>query len=232
MCGRYYVDKDTFEEACRLAGCSGFAGGDGFVGGDGFSGCGSFTASDGGTAGDIVPSGTAWVLRGDQGYPGAEPRYPGTEPCRPGTGPCIRAERMAWGFPRFDGKGLIINARAESVRERPAFRDSVEQRRCVIFARGFYEWNRSREKFTYEREDAPVLFMAGCFSRWEDGGHFVIITTAANSSVALVHDRMPLILEPEEVKQWIQDAGAAWSLLKKTPVLLAGGTEYEQLRLF
>ena len=217
MCGRYYVDKDTFEEACRLAGCSGFAGGDGF---------------DGGTAGDIVPSGTAWVLRGDQGYPGAEPRYPGTEPCRPGTGPCIRAERMAWGFPRFDGKGLIINARAESVRERPAFRDSVEQRRCVIFARGFYEWNRSREKFIYEREDAPVLFMAGCFSRWEDGGHFVIITTAANSSVALVHDRMPLILEPEEVKQWIQDAGAAWSLLKKTPVLLASGTEYEQLRLF
>ena len=232
MCGRYYVDKDTFEEACRLAGCGGFAGGDGFVGGDGFSGCGSFTASDGGTAGDIVPSGTAWVLRGDQGYPGAEPRYPGTEPCRPGTGPCIRAERMAWGFPRFDGKGLIINARAESVRERPAFRDSVQQRRCVIFARGFYEWNRSREKFIYEREDAPVLFMAGCFSRWEDGGHFVIITTAANSSVALVHDRMPLILEPEEVKQWIQDAGAAWSLLKKTPVLLAGGTEYEQLRLF
>ena len=232
MCGRYYVDRDTFEEACRLAGCSGFAGGDGFVGGDGFSGCGSFTASDGGTAGDIVPSGTAWVLRGDQGYPGAEPRYPGTEPCRPGTGPCIRAERMAWGFPRFDGKGLIINARAESVRERPAFRDSVEQRRCVIFARGFYEWNRSREKFIYEREDAPVLFMAGCFSRWEDGGHFVIITTAANSSVALVHDRMPLILEPEEVKQWIQDAGAAWSLLKKTPVLLASGTEYEQLRLF
>ena len=232
MCGRYYVDKDTFEEACRLAGCSGFAGGDGFVGGDGFSGCGSFTASDGGTAGDIVPSGTAWVLRGDQGYPGAEPRYPGTEPCRPGTGPCIRAERMAWGFPRFDGKGLIINARAESERERPAFRDSVEQRRCVIFARGFYEWNRSREKFTYEREDAPVLFMAGCFSRWEDGGHFVIITTAANPSVAPVHDRIPLILEPEEVKQWIQDAGAAWRLLKKTPVLLAGGTEYEQLRLF
>ena len=232
MCGRYYVDKDTFEEACRLAGCSGFAGGDGFVGGDGFSGCGSFTASDGGTAGDIVPSGTAWVLRGEQGYPGAEPRYPGTETCRPGTGPCIRAERMAWGFPRFDGKGLIINARAESVRERPAFWDSVQQRRCVIFARGFYEWNRSREKFSYEREDAPVLFMAGCFSRWEDGGHFVIITTAANSSVALVHDRMPLILEPEEVKQWIQDAGAAWSLLKKTPVLLASGTEYEQLRLF
>ena len=232
MCGRYYVDKDTFEEACRLAGCSGFAGGDGFVGGDGFSGCGSFAAGDGESAGDIVPSGTAWVLRGDQGYLGAEPRYPGTEPCRPGTGPCIRAERMAWGFPRFDGKGLIINARAESVRERPAFRDSVQQRRCVIFARGFYEWNRSREKFSYEREDAPVLFMAGCFGRWEDGGHFVIITTAANSSVAPVHDRMPLILEPEEVKLWIQDAGAAWSLLKKTPVLLASGTEYEQLRLF
>ena len=234
MCGRYYVDKDTFEEACRLAGCSGFAGGDGFVGGDGFSGCGSFTASDGGTAGDIVPSGTAWVLRGDQGYPGAEPRYPGTEPepCRPGTGPCIRAERMAWGFPRFDGKGLIINARAESVRERPAFRDSVEQRRCVIFARGFYEWNRSREKFSYEREDAPVLFMAGCFSRWEYGGHFVIITTAANPSVAPVHDRMPLILEPEELGDWVLDDQATESLLHKTPVLLEQRAEYEQMRLF
>ena len=180
----------------------------------------------------LFPPGRRGSFGGSRAIPERSPRYPGTEPCRPGTGPCIRAERMAWGFPRFDGKGLIINARAESVRERPAFRDSVEQRRCVIFARGFYEWNRSREKFSYEREDAPVLFMAGCFSRWEDGGHFVIITTAANPSVAPVHDRMPLILEPEEVKQWIQDAGAAWSLLKKTPVLLAGGTEYEQLRLF
>ena len=63
-----------------------------------------------------------------------------------------------------------------------------------------------------------------------------IISMLGFSSLVLAHiesgNRMPLILEPEEVKQWIQDAGAAWSLLKKTPVLLAGGTEYEQLRLF
>ena len=65
------------------------------------------------------------------------------------------AEQMLWGFPRFDGKGLLINARAENALERKTFRESVRHRRCVIPAKGFYEWNRDKEKFSYERADAP-----------------------------------------------------------------------------
>ena len=68
-----------------------------------------------------------------------------------------KAEEMLWGFPRFEGNGLIINARAETALERRTFRESVRRRRCVVPARGFYEWNAVREKFSYERRGGAVL---------------------------------------------------------------------------
>lgn len=162
--------------------------------------------------GDIKPSQRAGVIRG--------------------SGEHLIMDQMSWGFPRFDGKGLLINARAESVLERKTFRESVQHRRCVIPAKGFYEWDKSKEKFVYERKDASVLFMAGCYNWYEDKERFVILTTAANPSVAPVHDRMPLILETEEVKDWVLDDKATEFLLHKTPVLLSDGTEYEQMTLF
>ena len=141
-------------------------------------------------------------------------------------------ECMAWGFPRFDGKGLLINARAESALERKTFRDSIQHRRCIIPAKGFYEWDKSKEKFSYERKDAPVLFMAGCYNRYQGEERFVILTTEANPSVAPVHHRMPLILDPEELENWVLDDKATKYILHKTPVLLRSSTEYEQMRLF
>ena len=59
-------------------------------------------------------------------------------------------------------KGLLINARAETAVERRTFRESVLHRRCVIPAKGFWEWNKSKEKFSFERWDSSVMFMAGC----------------------------------------------------------------------
>ena len=144
----------------------------------------------------------------------------------------LAAEQMRWGFPGFEKGKLLINARAESALERRAFRDSIQNRRCIIPSRGFYEWNKSKEKFTFEREDATVLFMAGCYNRYEDEERFVILTTEANSSVALIHNRMPLILEPEEVEDWVLDDRATEYLLHKTPGLLKAHAEYEQMRLF
>ena len=55
---------------------------------------------------------------------------------------------MGWGFPRFDGRGLLINARAETAAERRTFRECVLHRRCVIPAKGFWEWNKFKEKFS------------------------------------------------------------------------------------
>ena len=80
-----------------------------------------------------------------------------------GRGRHLEAEQMIWGFPRFDGKGILINARAETAMERHTFKESVLHRRCVIPAKGFWEWNRSKEKFSFERTDSQVLFMAGCY---------------------------------------------------------------------
>lgn len=145
-----------------------------------------------------------------------------------GRGAKPAAEQMRWGFLQYGRKGLLINARAESVLEKVSFRDSVLHRRCVIPAGHFYEWSKSREKAEFYREDAGVLYMAGFWQRFEDGNRFVILTTQANLSVSPVHDRMPLILEEKELENWIYDDHFAEYVLQKTPALLKRRQEYEQ----
>ena len=95
-----------------------------------------------------------------------------------------------------------------------------------------FEWNRRKEKSTFYRKDAPVLFMAGCCRQYEDGAHFVILTTGANASVKPVHGRMPLILEQGEVAPWILNDRQAEGILHKVPCLLGRKSDYEQLCLF
>ena len=137
-----------------------------------------------------------------------------------------------WGFPGFEGKKLIFNARCESALEKPMFRDSILHRRIVIPASWFYEWNPRKEKNIFYRNDMPILFMAGFCRRYEDGEHFVILTTAANVSMEPVHDRMPLVLEQQEITEWMLDNTKTESILHKTPCLLERKTDYEQLSLF
>ena len=139
---------------------------------------------------------------------------------------------MVWGFPRFDGRGLLINARAETAAERRTFRECVLHRRCVIPAKGFWEWNKFKEKFSFERQDSQVMFMAGCYDCFDGQDRFVILTTEANPSVKPVHDRMPLILERNELEAWVTDDSAAEYFLHKPPALLEREAEYEQMSLF
>ena len=89
-----------------------------------------------------------------------------------------------------------------------------------------------KEKNTFYRKDTPILFMAGCCRQYEDGAHFVILTTEANASMEPVHDRMPLILEEKEITPWILDDGKAIDILHRTPCLLERRSDYEQLTLF
>ena len=135
---------------------------------------------------------------------------------------------MPRGFRQFTGSGLIINARAESVIDKPMFRDSILQRRCVIPASWFYEWNRQKEKITFKREDSSVLFMAGVYQKHEEGNRFVILTTDANESMRPVHDRMPVILEEQELKDWIYDFEFMREALRRVPRKLCREQEYEQ----
>lgn len=145
--------------------------------------------------------------------------------CALGAALCTRA--MEWGFPR-EHAGLVINARAESVREKRLFSESVLRRRCIILADGYYEWSRSREKAEFFRGDGGRLFMAGCYDLYDGRERFVILTTFANDSVAPVHGRMPLIFGKEEARRWILEPEAAAVLLNSRPAALEKRQEYEQ----
>jgi len=122
---------------------------------------------------------------------------------------------VKWGFPHYKGAGVIINARAETVSEKSMFRKPLLERRCVVPSCGFFEWKRvgdgkKKEKYLLRRPGERILYMAGMINVFRDaaGGDysaFVILTTTANDSVAPIHDRMPVILAPDERLLWIND---------------------------
>jgi putative SOS response-associated peptidase YedK len=125
-----------------------------------------------------------------------------------------------WGFPKYDGKGVIINARAETAFEKRTFRDSLINRRCIIPSTGFYEWDDRKQKFLFRMEGTNALYMAGFYSIFKDELRYVILTTDANESMREVHTRMPLVIAKNEIDTWIRDCQATNELLKRVPPLL------------
>jgi len=125
-----------------------------------------------------------------------------------------------WGFPKFDKKGVIINARSETVFEKKTFRDCVINRRCVIPSTGFYEWDSEKRKFLFRLEGTNTLYMAGLYSYYQDEMRFVILTTQANESMKDVHNRMPVVILREEIDTWILDDKVTGDILHRTPPML------------
>ena len=144
----------------------------------------------------------------------------------------ISCRMQRWGFPGFENKQVIFNARSESALEKKMFKESVEHRRVVVPATLFYEWNHNKEKNIFTREDRSIIFMAGIYSHFQDEDRFVILTTEANESMKPVHDRMPLILEKSEIEPWIFSGEKSKDILKKVPCLLEKRVEFEQMSLF
>jgi putative SOS response-associated peptidase YedK len=113
---------------------------------------------------------------------------------------------------------LLINARAESAADKPAFRDAMRYRRCLVPASGFYEWRRGPGKqkqpfWVKPRRGGPIAF-AGLWETWSDrdGGEIdsgCIITTAANATLAPIHDRMPVTIAAEDFECWLTGESAA-----------------------
>lgn len=144
--------------------------------------------------------------------------HPGEEaPVLLGEGGKTSVRTMRWGFPVRQGRGLIFNARSEGAEEKPLFRESFRLRRCLLPARGFYEWDRDKNRAGYERKDGGVLYLAGIW-RPEEQEEFVILTMPANASVQDVHHRMPLIIEERERESWLQDSQEARRLLGRESV--------------
>lgn len=125
-----------------------------------------------------------------------------------------------WGFPKFDGKGVIINARAETAFEKKTFRDSLVNRRCIIPSTGFYEWDSYKRKYLFRLEDSHTLYMAGLYMYYGNEMRYVILTTNANASIQDIHDRMPLIIHKNDISTWIIDGQATNDLLHSVSPLL------------
>ena len=118
----------------------------------------------------------------------------------------LGVSEMVWGFSNPVKKGLIINARAETVREKKTFADSIEKRRCVIPASGFYEWDPYKARYRFTPPDDGLIFLAGFFRKEQGIPRFTILTTEANDSMIRIHDRMPVMIGREEIRPWIEDA--------------------------
>jgi putative SOS response-associated peptidase YedK len=138
-----------------------------------------------------------------------------------------RAGWLRWGLVPFWAKdpgtgSRMINARAETAHEKPAFRAAFERRRCLILADGFYEWQKTaggKVPTWLHLADRRPFALAGLWERWSppDGGEplhtCTIVTTQANDFVRRVHDRMPVILPREAAGIWL-DAGADQASLR------------------
>ncbi len=141
---------------------------------------------------------------------------------------------MRWGFlPHWyespsDGP-LLINARAETIAEKPAFAAACRARRCLIPATGFYEWTRDSDDkrlpwFIRHSDESPIGF-AGIWQDWTPkGGHggdrlttCAIVTTAANDAMSRIHHRMPVIVEPADWPLWLGEAGQGAARLMQAP---------------
>jgi putative SOS response-associated peptidase YedK len=120
----------------------------------------------------------------------------------------------------------MINARSETASTKSAFRDALKSRRCLIPADGFYEWKRNgktRQPYCFEVNEGKLFAFAGIWDRWKDpSGQWVkscsILTTTPNAVISPVHDRMPVILDPDSHDLWLDpgmtNAAATSELLK------------------
>lgn len=135
---------------------------------------------------------------------------------------------LKWGLvPRWaDDPSIgnkLINARSETVAEKPSFREAFVRRRCLVPAEGFYEWSRHgggrKQPLYFHMRDGEPFAIAGLWERWERGDEpletCTLLTTEANELLAPHHDRMPVIIRPEEYEVWL-DAGVRSADLTRT----------------
>jgi len=115
-----------------------------------------------------------------------------------------------------------INARAETISEKPSFREAFQKRRCLVPADGFWEWETIGKKkipWKFTRPDGEEFCLAGLWESWMSEGEplesFTIITTSPNELVRSVHDRMPVILSQDDGEVWLEGGGQ--DLLKPAP---------------
>lgn len=146
--------------------------------------------------GEIFPTDVVPVLRAQQGH--------------------VQTRAMSWGFPRWDGKGVVFNARAETALDKPLFRRALRDHPVVVPTTGFYEWKavpgrRKKEKYLFRQTSTDIVYLAGFAKALPGDGIradgisecFTILTTDANPFMMDYHDRMPILLLSDEREVWL-----------------------------
>ena len=156
-----------------------------------------------------------------------EKLYPDT-PCKTGeicpgdTAPAVvdRAGKIlpvpaVFGFPGFRKGQLIINARSETAADKPAFAESLRERRVVLPANGFFEWSHAgpKTKYYFTLDAAETIYLCGLYRLVEGAVRFVILTRPANESMLEIHDRMPVIVDDTAVRAYLTDREAAMEII-------------------
>lgn len=112
-----------------------------------------------------------------------------------------------FGFPGFGNGRLLINARSETAAEKPAFAGALKERRIILPSTGFYEWGGDgrKTKYLFTVEDRTVVYLCGIYSIIDGQVRFVILTRPANESMIETHDRMPVTVRDDEVRDYLTD---------------------------
>lgn len=121
------------------------------------------------------------------------------------NGESLVSREMGWGVRGYDGR-LLTNAKSESARNKPMWRNAWAQRRCVIPADGYYEWKtEGKQKLPYRMvlKDEALFWFAGLWSDEQEEGRYVICTREPTADLSRIHNRMPLILAPDEIEPWL-----------------------------
>ncbi|MPM78651.1 putative SOS response-associated peptidase YedK [bioreactor metagenome] len=126
----------------------------------------------------------------------------------PVLAPAGELTAMRWGFPRFDGKGQIINARSETAGIKAMFRQPIRSGRCLIPASWYFEWEKQRQrkiKYVLKLPHSGISWLAGLSRTNPQTGkqNFVILTRPAWAGVTFIHDRMPVILPKTAHDEWL-----------------------------
>jgi putative SOS response-associated peptidase YedK len=116
-----------------------------------------------------------------------------------------------WGFKMEGLRQPMVNARSETILEKTLFRQSLKTKRCLILASGFYEWQRTTKPsntFWFYDHDKPFLVFAGIYQSWIDEHQTkhvrsAMLTTAANDLMKPIHDRIPVMLNPDQYRHWV-----------------------------
>jgi putative SOS response-associated peptidase YedK len=131
---------------------------------------------------------------------------------QPSDKPQRQFQLMQWGLipswakdPSIGSK--LINARSETVHEKPSFRAAFKRRRCLIVADGFYEWQKKgtgrKQPYYFSMKNRDIFAFAGLWESWQDIETCTILTTSANELLEPIHERMPVIIKPESYDFWL-----------------------------